>query len=62
VLACVNLASRLCAEAKAGEILASERVFSMVGGRAAAQPVGGLALKGFSRPVTAYRLSRHATS
>jgi class 3 adenylate cyclase len=49
-----NLAARLCAEAKGGQILASRRLIGALGGRVTAEPVGELALKGFARPVSAY--------
>ena len=52
----MNLAARLCDEAKAGEILVSERVFSEVDGRVTAEPAGALTLKGFLAPVTAQRI------
>lgn len=49
-----NLASRLCDEAKAGQILVSERIFEAVEARVEAERVGELPLKGFSRAVSAY--------
>jgi DNA-binding response OmpR family regulator len=52
----MNLAARLCDEAKAGEILVSDRVFSEVDGRVTAVPAGALTLKGFVKPVTAHRI------
>lgn len=51
-----NLAARLCGEAAGGEILASQRVVAALDGQAAAEPAGVLALKGFQRPVPAYRI------
>ena len=51
-----NLASRLCSEAKAGQILISQRALSNVGERAETRLIGELALKGFHRPVPAYEL------
>ena len=50
----VILAQRLSAEAKAGQILLSQRVHAAVEGDAEATPVGELALKGFTRPVPAF--------
>ena len=49
-----NLASRLCAEAPAGHILVSQRVYAAAGDRVDAESVGELTLKGLQRPVPAY--------
>jgi class 3 adenylate cyclase len=51
-----NLAFRLCTEAEPGQILMSQRVLSAVEDLVQAEPTGPLGLKGFQRPVTAYRL------
>jgi adenylate cyclase len=51
-----NLASRLCDEATNGEILISQRALAAIEHLAEAEPVGDLVLKGFTRPVMAYRL------
>ena len=51
-----NLAARLCGEAQGGQILVSQRVMAALDGAFAAEPVGELALKGFHRPVPAFRL------
>jgi len=53
-----NLASRLCGEAKPGQILISQRVASGIEGIAVTEPIGELALKGFQRPVKAYNIVR----
>ena len=50
----VILAQRLCGEAKAGQILLSQRVRAAVEADAETTPVGELALKGFTRPVPAF--------
>ena len=50
----VNMAARLCAEAKGGQILISQKVYSLVDGIAHTAPAGALALKGFARPVAAH--------
>jgi class 3 adenylate cyclase len=55
-----NLASRLCDEATDGEILISQRAFAAVEDQIQAEPVGDLVLKGFVRPVAAYRILRVA--
>ncbi len=53
-----NLASRLCGEAKPGQILVSQRVVGGVEGVATVEPVGELTLKGFQRPVKAFNVVR----
>ncbi len=47
-----NMAARLCAEAGNGQILVTQRVAAAVEGAAELQPLGDVALKGLSRPVT----------
>jgi class 3 adenylate cyclase len=49
-----NLASRLCAEAKPGQILIERRVYVAVEDLVEAAPMGELSLKGFSRPIPTY--------
>ncbi|RLA15565.1 MAG: guanylyl cyclase [Gammaproteobacteria bacterium] len=51
-----NLASRLCDEAKHGQILVTKRVFSSTEGIFEIEPVGELSLKGFPKPVTTYNV------
>ena len=51
-----NLAARLCGEAKPGEILVTQRLLAKVEDLADIEPVGEVALKGFHRPVPAYRV------
>ncbi|HKA72065.1 MAG TPA: adenylate/guanylate cyclase domain-containing protein, partial [Xanthobacteraceae bacterium] len=51
-----NLASRLCDEAKAGQILVSQRVFNLVEPVVEASPIGDLSLKGFHRPMPTYEV------
>jgi adenylate cyclase len=51
-----NLASRLCGEAGAGQILVSHRVFTSIEDQADANLIGELKLKGFHRPVPAYEV------
>ena len=50
----VNLAARLCGEAKTGQILIDGKVHSAVETLIEFEPVGELTLKGFHRPVAAY--------
>lgn len=54
----INLASRLCSEAQAGQIVISQRAFSSVEGSVEAVPIGDLTLKGFNRSVPAYNVLR----
>jgi class 3 adenylate cyclase len=53
-----NLAARLCGEAQGGEILVSQRVCASLGDAdaVATEPAGELALKGFHKPVPAFRI------
>ncbi len=53
-----NLAARLCGEARPGQILISQRLLGTVEELVEVGPVGELALKGFSRPVTAHNVLR----
>jgi class 3 adenylate cyclase len=53
-----NLAARLCAEAKAGQILTDRKVLTWIEDLVEAVPVGDLALKGFMQPVAAYDVTR----
>jgi class 3 adenylate cyclase len=57
-----NLAARLCGEAKAGQILVSQRVFGAVAHVTDGELVGALALKGFSKPVRAFNVLRVSAS
>jgi adenylate cyclase len=57
-----NLASRLCGEAQGGEILVSQRASGSLEGLFELQPTGELQLKGFHRPMPAYRLGQSATT
>ena len=53
----LNLASRLCDAAGPGQIVVSRRVLSEVEEFVEAQPLGGLALKGFGKPVEAFAIA-----
>jgi adenylate cyclase len=53
-----NLAARLCAEAKSGQILVSPRVLCDVADLVDAAPVGELALKGFAKPLAVAEITR----
>lgn len=56
-----NVAARLCAEAKDGQILLSQRVNAALKGCLATEQVGALALKGLTQPVIAYNVPLAAT-
>jgi adenylate cyclase len=56
-----NVAARLCAEAKDGQILLSQRVNVALRGRIATEQVGALALKGLTQPVVAFNVPLAAT-
>jgi adenylate cyclase len=51
-----NVASRLCDEAKPGQILISPRVFTAVKDAFTVEPVGEFMLKGIGRPLAAYNV------
>ena len=51
-----NLVARLCGEAKPGDILVPQRLLGSVEELVEAESVGELTLKGFHRPVAAYRI------
>ncbi len=52
-----NLAARLCGEAKPGQILVSRKLHGRVEDLVISEAVGELALKGFSRPVSAFNVT-----
>ncbi len=52
----VNLAARLCAEAKNGQVLISQRVYAEVEDLVQAEQVGEVQLKGFPRPIAVYNV------
>jgi adenylate cyclase len=52
-----NLAARLCAEAKDGQILVSSRVAGAVEAVATLEDLGNLELKGLRSPVAAFNLT-----
>ena len=56
-----NVAARLCAEAKDGQILLSQRVNVALKGSVATEQLGPLALKGLTQPVVAYNVPLTAT-
>ncbi len=52
----LNLASRLCDEAAPGEILVNDRAIAELDGAFDTEAVGPLTLKGFAKPVSAFRV------
>jgi adenylate cyclase len=57
----INLASRLCDEAKPGQIVISKRAFGAVEDRVEGSHIGQLSLKGFNRPIDAYEVKNRST-
>ncbi len=53
-----NLAARLCAEAKGGQILTDQKTMSKIDDRFEAESLPELQLKGISRPVVAFNIVR----
>ena len=53
----VNLAARLCGEAKGGQTLVDRRAGAALEDRFALEPLEPLTLKGFEKPVAAFRLT-----
>src|SRR5437667_11750551 len=53
-----NLASRICAEAKSGQILISQRVSSAVENVAETESLGMVSLKGLARPISLHNVLR----
>jgi GAF domain-containing protein len=56
-----NVAARLCAEAKDGQILLSQRVAAGLEGTVALEEVGALPLKGLTQPVVAFNVVEAGT-
>jgi class 3 adenylate cyclase/CheY-like chemotaxis protein len=51
-----NLASRLCEEARSGQILVSQRIYADIEALVQAEPLGELPLKGFLKPMPAFNV------
>jgi adenylate cyclase len=56
-----NVAARLCAEAKDGQILLSQRVAARLNDNPTLEEMGALTLKGLTQPVVAYNVPLAAT-
>jgi adenylate cyclase len=52
-----NLAARLCAEAKGGQILTDQKTMSRLENSCAAESIQELSLKGISRPILAFNVT-----
>jgi class 3 adenylate cyclase len=57
-----NVAARLCAEAKDGQILVAQRVAVAVGETMELEEIGTLTLKGLTQPVVAFNVREHRAS
>lgn len=53
-----NLAARLCQEAKGGQILTEQRTLSRIEGLVESELLGEMYLKGVSRPIAAFNISK----
>ncbi len=53
----INLASRLCDEARPGQIVIGQRAFSAIEHCVESTPIGELSLKGFTAPIAAYEIN-----
>jgi adenylate cyclase len=57
----INLASRLCDEAKPGQIVINQRAFGAVEQWVEGSHIGQLSLKGFNRPIDAYEVKNRSS-
>jgi class 3 adenylate cyclase len=53
----VNLAARLCSEAKGGQILVDRKAAAAIEGAFSLSPLPAMTLKGFDRPVTVFQVA-----
>jgi adenylate cyclase len=53
-----NLGARICAVAKAGQVLISQATFDMISDQVEATPIAGLELKGVGQGITVYHVTR----
>ncbi len=58
----VNLAARLCSDAKDGQILIDGKVHAAIEEAVGTEPASELTLKGFHRPIKAFNVSGHSVS
>jgi adenylate cyclase len=52
-----NMASRLCSEAKGGQILTNQKTLAPIEDRVTAEPLGDIMLKGFMQPVPVFNIT-----
>jgi len=52
-----NLASRLCGEAKGGQILINQKTLSRIEDTVESEPIGELTLKGIALPVQTFKIT-----
>ena len=52
-----NLASRLCSEAKGGQVLTNQKTLARVDDAISSESLGEVMLKGISHPVTAFNVT-----
>lgn len=52
----INLAARLCSEAKGGQILTNQKTLSEFEQLVEAEPIGELPLRGFAKPISVYNI------
>ena len=57
-----NLAARLCAEARGGQVLISQRIATLLDGRVQAELIGNIEFKGISKPVPTWLVHRLVSS
>jgi adenylate cyclase len=55
--AVINLAARLCSEARGGQILTNQKTLIAFEDLVEAEPVGEVSLKGFAKPITVYSVT-----
>lgn len=58
----MNLAARLCALARPGQVVVSQRVVARLQDRVVAEPLGTFDLKGFSRPIDVFEVTTLASN
>jgi adenylate cyclase len=58
----VNVGSRLCGQARVGEVVVSDAILERAGEPLAAEPLGPLPLKGKRQPVNAFRVTASQSS
>ncbi len=57
----VNIASRLCDQAQAGKVVASQQVYEMVGSQFRSESLGGVKVKGITEPIAMWCITEKST-